>query len=74
MEPSHDNAAGDLLTLPVQVHLPGQSRNGGSVGIEEQMENGQHVCQLFPLAIHAILIEESRKLSFPDTVLPTFHL
>lgn len=37
------------------------------------MENSQHVLQLFPLAIHAILIEASRKLSFPIPILPTFQ-
>lgn len=74
VEPSHDNAAGNLPILPVQVHLPGQSRNGRRVGLEGQMDNSQRVCQLFPLANHAILIEASSKLSFPDTVLPPFQL
>lgn len=58
---------------PIQVHLPGQSRNG-SVGLEGQMEKSQHVLQLFPLATHAILIKTSRKLSFSITILSTFQL
>lgn len=38
------------------------------------MENSQHVPQLFPLATHAALIEGSRKLFFPGTILPTSQI
>lgn len=36
--------------------------------------DSQHVLQFSPFAIHTAMMELSRKLSFPDTILSTFQL